>query len=97
MLLSSVVKKSDYAVALVPLVILPQILFSKFSIPEDQFRDFSEIIFKLMPSRWGYESLERFGGTEPLLLEGFGHLFPLMTFSFLFLAIAYPILRMQKY
>ena len=97
LLISATVKKSDYAVAWVPIVIIPQILFSKFMIPEDQFRDLSEVAFKLMPSRWGYESLERFASTDGKVIEAFAHLMPLMTFSVIFLLIAYPILRAQKY
>lgn len=97
LLISSLVNRADYAVALVPLVIIPQLVFSEFAIPEDQFKGVSKIIFKLMPTRWGFESLIRFGSTEVKYFEGLAHLLPLVTFAIIFLAIAYPILRRQKY
>lgn len=97
LLISSIVKRSDYAVALVPLVIIPQLVFSEFAIPEEQFEGASKYLFKLMPTRWGYESLQRFAATETLYFEGLAHLLPLITFSVLFLVVAYPLLRFQKY
>ena len=97
LLISSLVKRPDYAVALVPLVIIPQLVFSEFAIPKDQFEGVSKILFKLMPTRWGYESLLRFGASEIKYFEGLAHILPLITFGILFLAIAYPVLRSQKY
>ena len=97
LLISATVRRSDYAVGLVPLVILPQILFSEFAIDEDQFAGASEIIYTLMPSRWGYESLLEFAETSSNALVAVGHLVPLLLFGIIFLAIAYPLLRMQKY
>lgn len=96
LLISAWVKRSDYAVGLVPLVILPQILFSEFAIPADQFEDLSETIYTLMPSRWGYESLTRFadGGDQ---IAAFAQLLPLVGFGALFLCLCYPILRVQRY
>jgi ABC-type multidrug transport system permease subunit len=97
LLISSVVKRSDYAVGLVPLVILPQILFSEFAIDKDQFAGASEVIYFLMPSRWGYESLLEFAETANRALAGFGKALPLLAFGIIFLALAYPLLRAQKY
>lgn len=97
LLISSLVNRSDYAVALVPIVIIPQLIFSEFMIPKDQFEGLSEILYKMMPTRWGYESLLRFSATEIKYLEGLAHILPMITFGCLFLAIAYPILRAQKY
>lgn len=95
--ISSVVKRSDYAVGLVPLVIIPQIVFSEFTISEDQFQGFSEVAFRMMPSRWSYESLVEFGQTAPHALTGAAYLLPVLGYCVLFLAMAYPILRIQKY
>ncbi|MEM1350418.1 MAG: ABC transporter permease, partial [Myxococcota bacterium] len=97
LLLSSAVKRSDYAVGLVPLVIIPQIVFSEFTISEDQFRGASEVVFTLMPSRWGFESLKEFAQTEPALLDAIGSCIPLVLFGAVFLGLAYPLLRLQKY
>lgn len=97
LLISSVFKRSDYAVGMVPLVILPQILFSKFAIGEDQFEGVSEILFTLMPSRWGVESLEHFAKSDAEILAAGGYMIPLLIFCAIFLLLAYPILRVQKY
>lgn len=97
LLISAVVKRSDYAVGLVPLVILPQILFSEFAIKKDQFAGVSEVIYTLMPSRWGYESLLEFSETSSDVLAAAANLIPLFGFGAIFLVIAYPILRVQKY
>lgn len=96
LLISALVERTDYAVGLVPLVILPQILFSEFAIKADQFEGASEIVYKLMPSRWGYESLSKFASMTDDL-TAFLYLFPLLIFGALFLALCYPILRVQRY
>ncbi len=97
LLISAVVKRSDYAVGLVPLVIIPQILFSEFAIAEDDFQGVSEVLYTLMPSRWGYESLLEFADSGGSQLTAAGYLIPLMLFAAVFIVIAYPILNAQKY
>lgn len=97
LLISASVRRSDYAVAWVPLVIIPQIVFSEFTISEDQFRGASKLVFQLMPSRWSYESLMEYGATTTQYLMGSAYLLPVVGYCLLFLLIAYPILRWQKY
>lgn len=97
LLISAVVKRSDYAVGLVPLVILPQILFSEFAIAKDDFQGVSEWIYRLMPSRWGYDSLLEFASSESKLISAMGHLVPLALFCGLFLVLAWAALRRQSY
>ena len=97
LLISSFVKRSDYAVAMVPLVIIPQILFSEFAIDADQFEGASEVIYFLMPSRWGYESLLEFADAGGSQLTAASYLVPLLLFCGAFLILSYPILRAQRY
>lgn len=97
LLISAVTSRSDYAVGMVPLVIIPQILFSTFAISEDKFQGVSEVIYNLMPSRWGYEALVEYADAGGSQLTATGHLVPLLLFGVLFVAIAYPILNVQKY
>lgn len=97
LLISAVVNRSDYAVGMVPLVIIPQILFSEFAIPEDKFEGASEVIFTLMPSRWGYEALLEYGDAGVNQLSATANLIPLLVFGVVFISIAYPILKAQKY
>lgn len=97
LLVSSLVKRSDYAVGAVPLLILPQIIFSEFTISKDKFAGASEVIYKLMPSRWGYEALAEFAKAEGSQLTATASLLPLLFFGAIFLAISYPVLRLRRY
>jgi hypothetical protein len=97
LLISAAVQKSDYAVGLVPLVILPQILFSEFAISPDQFTGFSDVAYRLMPAGWAYESLVEFAQTDPDWLRALGMQLPLLGFGAVFMLLAYPLLRMARY
>jgi len=97
LLISASVRRSDYAVGLVPLVILPQILFSEFAIDKDDFQGVSEWIYTFMPSRWGFESLQEFSRGNEDMLAASGKLLPLLGFSVVFLVVAWLILKRQRY
>lgn len=97
LLISAVAKRSDYAVGMVPLVILPQILFSEFAISKDSFSGASEYVYEAMPSRWAYESLVEFAQTQPAHIEALAMLIPLLLFGGVFVLLAAPILKLQKY
>lgn len=97
LLISSLVKRSDHAVGLVPLVIIPQIVFSEFTISGDQFQGWTKWVYQAMPTRWPYETLVELGATESDVFRAVGHLLPLLVYGGLFLVLAYPVLRMQKY
>ena len=55
LLVSAISKSQERAVGAVPLLILPQILFSEFAIPQESFSDAVSVIEKFMPARWCYE------------------------------------------
>lgn len=97
LLISAAARHSHVAVGVVPLVILPQILFSEFAISKDSFEGVSEVIYTLMPSRWGYESLMEFAKTSPDYLRAFADLLPLFGFAVLFVLLAWPLLRFKRY
>lgn len=97
LLISAASKRSDYAVAVVPLVILPQILFSEFAIAKDDFAGVSEVIYTLMPSRWSYDALVEWAKTEPDYGAITVHLLPLPLFCVVFLALAWPLLHFKRY
>ena len=59
LLLSSVVGNEDKAVALVPLLIIPQILFSEILIPSDLHQGITILIEKMMLVKWGFESMKQ--------------------------------------
>ena len=43
---------------MVPLVVIPQILFSELILPGGQLHNWTETLQKLMPVHWGYELLD---------------------------------------
>jgi hypothetical protein len=96
-MLSSIVKRSDYAVGLVPLMILPQILFSEVAIDKDSFAGVSQWLYKIMPSRWGYESMLEFAQTEVDYGDALLGFPMLIVLSALFLGVAVPCLKLQRY
>lgn len=54
LLVSSIASRQDRAVGAVPLLILPQILFSEFAVPRHTFGRAVEVGEDLMPVRWAY-------------------------------------------
>lgn len=97
LLISASVRKSDYAVGLVPLVILPQILFSEFAIAPKHFEGVTRAVYYAMPARSSFESLLELGKTTSNYLPVLGYMGLLVGFAGLFLLVAYPILRSAGY
>ena len=94
---SALVKRSDRAVMAVPLLILPQLVFSQFAISKDQFSGASEWIYNLMPSRWGFEALTEFAKTNTSLTQAVANMLPLLIFCAVFILLAYPLLYRHRY
>jgi hypothetical protein len=76
------------AVASVPVAIIPQIVFSKFVLPEGSLRGMGAKVEKTMPAKWGFEAIKackkgevqwgEFFGSFSILI-GIGALFFLLT------------------
>lgn len=64
LLVSALSKSQERAVGAVPLLILPQILFSEFAIPQESFSNAVEVIEKFMPARWCYEAFVELAAVE---------------------------------
>lgn len=64
LLISSIVTTSDKAVALVPLVVIPQILFSDAVVGSGTLDNWTGTAQKLMPVHWSYEVLLALRKTE---------------------------------
>ena len=62
---SAIARTQERAVFAVPLLILPQILFSEFAIPKKYFSDVVEVVEKLMPVRWAYQVFDQASSLEP--------------------------------
>ena len=65
LLVSAIARRQERAVGAVPLLILPQILFSEFTVPEQYFGDVMKVVEKLMPVRWAFRVFEEGAATEP--------------------------------
>jgi hypothetical protein len=64
LLISSAVSSADKAVAAVPLVVIPQILFSDFVIGEGKLSNWTGWAESLMPVRWSYTLLKSLRATH---------------------------------
>jgi hypothetical protein len=64
LLISSAVSSADKAVAAVPLVVIPQILFSDFVIGEGKLYNWTGIMQSFMPVRWSYTMLKALRETQ---------------------------------
>jgi hypothetical protein len=58
-------QRQERAVAAVPLLIIPQILFSEFVIPRQYFGQTAEIIEQMMIVRWGYRIFGEAAAAQP--------------------------------
>jgi len=93
LLVSAVSSRQERAVGAVPLLILPQILFSPFTIPKDHFSDVVAAVEKAMPVRWAFRVFEEAAAAEPrwslvvgalaVLLAYTGALYALVTVALL--------------
>ena len=67
LLISALVKTSEMATSLVPLVLIPQILFSGLvGVPDGAARAVS----LTMPAAWSFDSMKRFSGLDTLEADG---------------------------
>jgi hypothetical protein len=64
LLISSWVESPDKAVGMVPLVVIPQILFSDFVLGAGKLSNWTARAQELMPVHWGYEVLNELRGTD---------------------------------
>jgi ABC-type multidrug transport system permease subunit len=64
LVVSALSHTQERAVGAIPLIVLPQILFSEFSIPRENFGDTVLVIEKCMPVRWCYEIFQELAALE---------------------------------
>ncbi len=66
-LISSIVKTSEMATSLVPLILIPQIIFSGvFGVPHG----ISKVVGLTMPATWSFDTIKRFSSLDTLREEG---------------------------
>lgn len=64
LVVSAIASTQERAVGTIPLLILPQILFSEFAIPREQFGDIVRLIELFMPVKWAYQVFTELAATE---------------------------------
>ena len=65
LVVSAVASSQERAVAVVPLLLLPQVLFSEFAVPRQYFNDAVKVVELFMPVRWAYRAFVDAAAVEP--------------------------------
>lgn len=65
LVVSALARSQSQAVGAIPVLILPQILFSEFAISRDRFADVVVWVERLMPARWTYRVFTEAAALEP--------------------------------
>ncbi len=96
--ISTAVKSSDQAVALAPVALIPQIIFTKMILPEGASHGIVEWIERLNPLRWTHDLYEKVSdfAREPAWGECFKDAGVLLALVVVLLAAAMGILWMQE-
>ena len=74
LLVSAIASTQERAVAAVPLLLLPQILFSELAIPDTLYSDVVAAAEKAMPVHWAYRTFTESAALEPSWLVVAGSL-----------------------
>ena len=80
----------------VPLLLLPQILFSEITVPRQYFSDTVAVVEKLMPLRWAYRAFNESAALEPSWLKVAGHVAVLALYGAVLLALSALALRRPR-
>ncbi|OIP31033.1 MAG: hypothetical protein AUK47_23380 [Deltaproteobacteria bacterium CG2_30_63_29] len=86
---SALSMRQERAVGAVPLLILPQVLFSSFVIPKSAFSTTVEVVEKFMPTHWSYEVFEQLASIETSGFAILGALGVLVTMTFALGLVSY--------
>ncbi len=96
LLVSALSLSQDRAVAAIPLLILPQILFSPFTIDKGSQSDIVSAIEKLMPVHWAMTFFEESAGSDPAWLAAFGDALVLLSYTAVLLGASVVVLVPRK-
>ena len=95
LVVSALSHSQEWAVGAVPLIIIPQILFSDFAFSRENFGDMVALIEKCMPVRWCYEIFQQLAAMETAWGSVFFSFFMLIV-TIIFLAGLACITLLQK-
>jgi hypothetical protein len=93
---SAVSSRQERAVGAVPLLLLPQVLFSEIAVPRQYFSDAVAVAEKVMPMRWGYRAFVEAAAVQPKWLTVCGDLGVLVLYGALLVALCVLALRAPR-
>ncbi|MCP4396848.1 MAG: ABC transporter permease [bacterium] len=96
LLISAVMNSQDKAVGMVPLVMIPQILFSEFALPKDLHEGLTKYLERLMFVGWGYENFKQIVTPEPDYLTILRNIGVLALFGGFFFYVTIVVLKRKK-
>ncbi|MCP4808759.1 MAG: ABC transporter permease [Proteobacteria bacterium] len=81
LLVSALSKTQERAVGVIPLLILPQILFSEVALRREWFPDTMDTIENFMPAYWAFDIFQELAKTEPAYGTVLGSFFVLFLYA----------------
>jgi ABC-type multidrug transport system permease subunit len=96
LLISSIMNSQDKAVGMVPLLIIPQILFSEFALPKELHEGVTKYLERLMLAGWGYENFKELVSAQPGYLTIVRNLVILAIFMVIFFFLTTVVLKRKK-
>ncbi|MCP4503246.1 MAG: ABC transporter permease [Deltaproteobacteria bacterium] len=96
LLVSAVASTQERAVFAVPLLILPQILFSELAIPKEYFSDVVATVEKGMPVRWAFQVFQELAKKEPSAMNVVLDFSVLIAFALVLGALATLVLQRRQ-
>ena len=96
LLVSALSARQERAVGAVPLLLLPQILFSEITVPRQYFSDTVAVVERFMPLRWAYRAFNESAALEPSWPKVAGHVAVLALYGALLVGLAALALRRPR-
>ncbi|PIE32035.1 hypothetical protein CSA56_16675 [candidate division KSB3 bacterium] len=96
LLISALMNSQDKAVGMVPLTMIPQILFSEFALPKELHEGLTQYLERLMFVGWGYENFKQLVSAQPAYLIVARNLGVLGVFGIVFFYLTIVVLKRKK-
>ena len=97
LLISAIMNSQGKAVGMVPLLIIPQILFSEFALPKEVHEGVTKYLERLMLAGWGYENFKELVAGQPDYLVVIRNFIVLAAFAVSFFFLTIEILKRKNY